>query len=150
MSAATTESLVRRYFDAFNRGDTDGMLTCVANGVVHDVNQGVRREGKEAFRAFCGRMSHCYREKLTGITVMVTADGRRAAAEYNVEGVYLETDDGMPDARLQIYGLPAGTFFAIDDGLITRITTYYNLTEWLVQVTSDIQPGGPARNPETA
>lgn len=137
MSAAETEALLRRYYDAFNRGDTDVMLTCLAENVVHDVNQGVRREGKAAFRAFCGRMSHCYREKLEGITIMVTPDGQRAAAEFNVDGVYLETDEGLPEARLQPYRLPAGTFFAIENGLITRITTYYNLTEWLMQVTAD-------------
>ncbi len=150
MTAAVTEALVRRYFDAFNRGDTDTMLMCVAENVVHDVNQGVRRQGKAAFRAFCGRMSHCYREKLDGITVMATPDGRRAAAEFNVDGVYLETDEGLPEARLQPYVLPAGTFFAIEAGLITRITTYYNLTEWLVQVTSDDDIAGKPTGGETA
>ncbi|MDQ5973025.1 MAG: hypothetical protein QG661_234, partial [Actinomycetota bacterium] len=40
------EALLRRYYDAFNRGDTDGMLACVADDVVHDVNQGERRNGR--------------------------------------------------------------------------------------------------------
>lgn len=137
MSAAQTEALVRRYYDAFNRGDTEGMLTCLAETVVHDVNQGVRRPGKGAFRAFCEHMSRCYREELKGIVVMTSPDGSRAAAEFNVAGTYLETDDGLPPARGQTYNLPAGTFFAIEDGLISRISTYYNLTDWLLQVTGD-------------
>lgn len=137
MSAAQTEALVRRYYDAFNRGDTEGMLTCLAENVVHDVNQGVRRPGKSAFRAFCDHMSRCYREELKDITIMTSPDGSRAAAEFNVAGTYLETDDGLPPARGQTYNLPAGTFFAIEDGLISRIATYYNLTDWLLQVTGD-------------
>jgi len=137
MSAAQSAALVRRYYDAFNRGDTDAMLACLSDNVVHDVNQGMRRSGKGAFGAFCAHMTKCYREELRDMTIMVSDDGRRAAAEFNVEGTYLHTDDGMPPATGQTYSLPAGTFFAIDDGLITRITTYYNLTDWLVQVSGD-------------
>lgn len=135
MSAANTEALLRRYYDAFNGGDVDGMLACLSDTVVHDINQGVRRPGKAAFRAFCEHMRRCYREQLQGIAIMVSADGRRAAAEFNVEGTYLATDEGLPEASGQTYALPAGTFFAIEDGRITRVTTYYNLTDWLMQVT---------------
>jgi steroid delta-isomerase-like uncharacterized protein len=143
MSAAQTEALVRRYYDAFNRGDVEGMLACLADGVVHDVNQGGRRSGKQAFRTFCGHMSRCYREALKDIVVMTSPDGRRAAAEFNVEGTYIETDEGLPEAHGQTYMLPAGTFFAIEDGRIARVTTYYNLTDWLVQVTGE-DLGAPA------
>lgn len=136
MSAATTEALLRRYYDAFNRGDADGMLACLDDNVVHDVNQGMRRPGKDAFRAFCQHMSRCYAEQLDGVVMMVSADGRRAAAEFNVIGTYLATDGDLPPARGQRYALPAGTFFAVDGDRITRITTYYNLTDWLVQVTT--------------
>lgn len=137
MSQAATETLIRRYYDAFNRGDTDGVLACVAEDVVHDVNQGMRRPGKAAFRAFCQHMSRCYREQLTDIVVMAGSDGLRAAAEFNVHGTYLQTDEGLPPANGQTYVLPAGTFFAIKDDQITRVTTYYNLTDWLMQVTGE-------------
>ena len=65
---------------------------------------------------------------------MVSPDGTRAAAEFNVRGKYLVSETGLPDANGQAYALPAGTFFAIRDGRIARITTYYNLTEWIMQV----------------
>jgi steroid delta-isomerase-like uncharacterized protein len=107
----------------------------VSDQVIHDVNQGERREGKERFHAFCARMSHHYRETLTDITVMASEDGRRAAAEFNVRGSYLVTETGLPDAHGQTYALPGGTFFAIENGKITRVTTYYNLTEWIMQVS---------------
>jgi steroid delta-isomerase-like uncharacterized protein len=135
MTAADAETLIRRYYEAFNRGDIPGMLDCVTDDVVHDVNQGERRLGKDRFHAFCARMAHHYRERLDDITVMATPDGGRAAAEFNVHGTYLQTETGLPAATGQTYMLPAGTFFALRDGKIARITTYYNLTEWIMQVS---------------
>jgi steroid delta-isomerase-like uncharacterized protein len=137
VSRATTESLIARYYDAFNRGDAEGMLSCLAEDVAHDVNQGVRRPGKAAFRTFLEHMNRCYREKLEDIIIMASADGGRAAAEFNVRGVYLATDEGLPPASGQTYVLPAGTFFVVRDGLIARVTTYYNLTDWLMQVSGE-------------
>jgi steroid delta-isomerase-like uncharacterized protein len=128
------EDLIRRYFAAFNAGDLEAMLDCLSDDVVHDVNQGGRRLGKDAFATFLAHMARCYAEELRDIVVMVAADGRRAAAEFTVHGRYLATDDGLPPAKGQTYTLPAGTFFAIDDGRITRVTTHYNLNAWLAAV----------------
>jgi len=130
-----TAALVRRYYDAFNAQDSEGMLACLTDDVIHDINQGERRTGKEKFRAFNARMAHHYREQLENIAVMVSKDGTRAAAEFNVHGTYLTTDSGLPEAKGQTYVLPAGTFFAIRDGKIARVTTYYNLTDWIAQVS---------------
>ena len=93
-----------------------------------------RRQGKEKFRAFNARMTHNYKEELKDIVVLVSKDATRAAAEFNVHGVYKNTEEGLPDAVGQKYVLPAGTFFAIRDGKIARVTTYYNLTDWIAQV----------------
>ena len=130
-----TAALIRRYYEAFNRGDTAAMIDMLTDDVIHDVNQGERRNGKDKFRAFNARMDHHYKEKLENIAVMVSKDGTRAAAEFNVNGVYKATDSGLPEAKGQTYILPAGTFFAIRDGKIARVTTYYNLTDWIAQVT---------------
>ena len=130
-----TAALIRRYYDAFNAGNSEEMLACLTDDVIHDVNQGERRAGKEKFRAFNARMTHHYQERLENIAVMVSKDGTRAAAEFNVNGKYLATDSGLPEAKGQTYILPAGTFFAIRDGKIARVTTYYNLTDWIAQVS---------------
>jgi steroid delta-isomerase-like uncharacterized protein len=130
-----TAALIRHYYEAFNAGDSDGMLACLTDDVIHDVNQGERRTGKDKFRAFNARMTHHYRERLENLAVMVSKDGTRAAAEFNVHGAYLATDSGLPEAKGQTYVLPAGTFFAIRDGKIARVTTYYNLTDWIAQVS---------------
>lgn len=65
---------------------------------------------------------------------MPSADGARAAAEFQVHGEYLAQDAGLPPARGQRYALPAGAFYALKDGRISRVTMYYNLQEWLRQV----------------
>jgi len=129
-----TAALLRQYYDAFNAGDDEAMLACLSEDVIHDVNQGERRTGKERFKAFLARMAHHYDEKLEDIVVMVSKDGSRAAAEFNVKGTYLQSEQGLPPATNQTYALPAGTFFAIENGRISRVTTYYNLTDWITQV----------------
>jgi steroid delta-isomerase-like uncharacterized protein len=146
MSAQATRDLIARYYDAFNRGDVEGMLACVADDVVHDVNQGERRTGKERFHAFCARMAHHYKEELRDIAIMTASDGQRAAAEFNVHGAYLASEEGLPPARGQRYVLPAGTFFAVRDGRVARITTYYNLTDWIMQVTSPGNASGGGKS----
>ncbi len=127
-------SLVRRYYDAFNRNDAAGMLDCLADDVAHDVNQGGRRVGKIAFAEFCAHMDRCYAEQLEDVVLMASDDGRRAAAEFTVNGVYNATDSDLPPAQGQTYRLPAGAFLEIREGRIARVTTYYNLQDWLAQV----------------
>ena len=126
--------LLLRYYMAFNRADWEGMLSCLSDDVHHDVNQGPREHGREAFRDFLARMQRCYREPLRDIFVMAIADGSRAAAEYVVHGEYLVADEGLPPAQGQRYVLPGGAFFEISDGHICRVTNYYNLDNWLAQV----------------
>jgi steroid delta-isomerase-like uncharacterized protein len=126
--------VIRAYYEAFNRGDREGMLALLAEDVAHDVNQGGRETGRAAFKAFLERMDRCYRERLVEIVVMASADGRRGAAEFVVEGTYFATDQGLPPASGQTYRLPAGAFFALAEGRIERVTTYYNLQDWLAQV----------------
>lgn len=129
-------ALIRSYYEAFNRADSEAMLAHLAADVVHDVNQGSRRAGIDKFREFNAKMARHYKERLEDIVVMVSKDGARAAAEFVVHGAYLVADEGLPAARGQAYVLPAGAFFAIANGKITRVTTYYNLEDWIAQVSA--------------
>src|SRR3546814_15868816 len=108
MNAAT---LITAYYDAFNRGDREAMLSMLTDDVAHDLNQGAREVGRQAFRALLQRMDRCYGEQLRGNEVMVSADGLRAGAEYVVPGEYKGTDDALPGAQRQRYGTPGGAFF---------------------------------------
>ncbi len=126
---------IARYFDAFNSGDTAAMLDCLDDGITHHVNEGKIRLGKEKFAEFCAHMSRCYKEELTDMVIFSSPCGTRAAAEFIVNGTYLVTDEGLPEAEGQTYRLPGGSFFELKDGKISRVTTYYNLADWIAQVS---------------
>ena len=135
MVESETRALIERYLQALNAGDSDAMLACLHEDVVHDINQGERQIGKEKFRWFNAKMNRHYDERFADIAVMVAPGGVRAAAEFTVHGKYLATAEGMPPANGQSYSLPAGIFFEIDDGMISRVTAYYNLADLMAQVS---------------
>lgn len=134
MSQQDSIKLVENYYAAFNAGDMDTFLSLLTDDVIHDINQGARQIGKQAFAQFMGGMNTSYKEQLVDMVIMANADGSRAAAEFVVLGEYLKTDEGLPEANGQTYKLPAGAFFDIRDGKVARITNYYNLQDWIAQV----------------
>jgi steroid delta-isomerase-like uncharacterized protein len=130
-----TIKLVENYYAAFNGGDMDTFLSLLTDDVIHDINQGKREVGKEAFTQFMACMNFNYKEQLVDMVIMSTPDGSRAAAEFVVLGEYLKTDEGLPAANGQKYRLPAGAFFEIRNNKVARITNYYNLPDWVAQVS---------------
>ena len=128
------KATIAAYYAAFNAGDHAAMLATLHDEFSHHVNEGSPRLGKAAFADFCRHMTQSYRENLTDLVIMATLDGSHAAAEFVVHGTYLKTDPGLPEARGQSYVLAAGGFFALQGGKITRVTTYYNLADWIRQV----------------
>jgi steroid delta-isomerase-like uncharacterized protein len=134
MTRATAEATIAAYYAAFNAGDMAGMIATLHDDFVHHVNEGKARMGKAAFAEFCAHMSETYKENLQDMVIMANDAGTRGAAEFVVHGQYLKTDPGLPEAHGQRYVLPAGGFFTLRDGKITRVTTYYNLNDWIAQV----------------
>lgn len=130
-----TKSLIGAYYDAFNAGRTDDMLALLHDDIEHHVNEGQIRRGKALFADFNAHMTDSYKETLTDLVIFANEAGDRAAAEFVVNGTYLKTDEGLPEARGQTYRLPAGSFFTVRDGRIARVTTYYNLADWTRQVS---------------
>ena len=131
----TATDTIRAYYDAFNAADMDRFLSLLTEDVAHDINQGERQLGKAAFAKFMDHMNRCYKEELTDMVIMANEDGTRGAAEFIVNGTYLATDQGLPDANGQTYRLPAGAFFEIRDGKVARISNYYSLPDWIAQVS---------------
>ncbi len=129
------ETLINAYYDAFNAEDEAGFFALLTEDVVHDINQGDREVGRVAFQAFWARMSRYYKETITDIVVLTEPGGTRAAAEFVVHGTYIAADEGLPPARGQKYTLPAGAFFSIRDGKVARVSNYYNLPDWIAQVS---------------
>jgi steroid delta-isomerase-like uncharacterized protein len=129
------KELVTAYYSAFNRRDAEGLLSLLSDDVVHDINQGKREIGKHAFRDFLGLMDAHYDEQVHDLVVMVSDDGRRASAEFRIDGIYKQTAKGLPPAKGQKYSLPVGAFFEIAGGKIQRVTNYYNLPDWIAKVS---------------
>jgi steroid delta-isomerase-like uncharacterized protein len=126
--------LIQRYFRAFNEGDRPAFFALLAEDVVHHLNQGGTETGMASFRAFMKRMDRCYAEQIGDLVIMADESGTRAAAEFTVRGQYLAQDEGLPPARGQTYQLPAGAFFTLREGRVSRVSMYYNLQDWLRQV----------------
>ena len=132
---ATARATLAAYYAAFNAGDAEGMLAQVTDDIEHRVNEGDIRRGRALFAAFCAHMGVSYRETLRDLVIYANPEGTRGAAEFVVHGSYLKTDPGLPEARGQTYVLPAGGFFDLRDGKICRVTTFYNLSDWVRQVS---------------
>ncbi len=131
----TTKELIQKYYAAFNQQDMNTFLNCLNDDVIHDINQGGSQKGKDVFATFMAHMNRCYKEKVVDLVIMVSEDGTRAAAEFIIEGIYLVTDQGLPEAKQQHYRLPVGAFFSIENNKISRVTNYYNLQDWINQVS---------------
>ncbi|HLO98878.1 MAG TPA: ketosteroid isomerase-related protein [Fimbriimonas sp.] len=127
------QELIQSYFDAFNAHDLEAQLATLSNDVIHDLNEGGREAGIEAFRAFKTHMDTCYREQIVDLCIMTSGDSR-GAAEFVVRGEYIGTDEGLPEANGQKYEIPAAAFFECAEGKITRVTSYYNLRQWIAAV----------------
>jgi len=127
-------AVIKNYYAAFNAGLVEDFLNLLDENVVHDINQGGQEVGKQKFSKFMERMNKHYKEKAEELVVLGNEEGTRASAEFFITGQYLTTDAGLPEARGQKYRLRCGAFFELKNGKITRVTNYYNLSDWLAQV----------------
>ncbi|MGR8942423.1 MAG: nuclear transport factor 2 family protein, partial [Gammaproteobacteria bacterium] len=64
--------LIQNYYAAFNAGDMDTFLSLLTDDVIHDINQGKREVGKDAFKQFMACMNHNYKEQLVDMVIMAT------------------------------------------------------------------------------
>ncbi len=132
-----TAAVIQLYYDTFNTGDRSAFLALLNEGVEHGLNQAVPEIGLPAFRSFLARMDRCYAEQVEALEIFLAAnDPTRAAAEFTISGTYLATEAGLPPAQGQQYRLRVGAFFEVQEGKISRITNYYNLHEWLRQISA--------------
>ena len=110
-------------------------FSLLSDNFIHDINQGKRETGKEAFKQFMACMNNNYKEQWVDLVNMASEDGSHVAAEFVVLGEYINYDAGLPAVTGQKYRLPAGAFFEITENKITRVTNYYNLEDWIAQVS---------------
>jgi len=129
-------AILEQYYQFFNAGNYAGMLGLLSDEVMHEPCQGSVRHGKEKFAEFLRHMERCYKEQVHNPVFMVSADGKYAAVEFFLTGIYLVTDTELPPAQGQQYQLRVGTFFEINAQQITRVSNHYNLQDWINQIST--------------
>jgi steroid delta-isomerase-like uncharacterized protein len=134
-SQSRAAAVIQTYYETFNGGNRQALLDLLTEDVVHDINQGGTEKGKAAFHTFLQRMDRSYREQVEDLVVFANEDGTRGAAEFFIRGAYLVADDGLPAAHGQKYRLRVGAFLEISKGKVARVTNYYNLPDWIQQVS---------------
>ncbi|MGA0559428.1 nuclear transport factor 2 family protein [Larkinella sp. VNQ87] len=127
--------VVKKYYDCFNQKDWNGMLALVHPDIRHEPNQGEARIGIEKFTEFVHHMDESYDETLTEMVFFTEPSDQRVAAEFVVNGLYKKAEDGLPAAHYQTYVVPAAAFLEVNNGKISRVTTYYNLPLWIKAVS---------------
>lgn len=126
--------LIHTYFETFNKKSWSEFFALLHPEIIHDINQGSAEIGIAAFHKFMDHMNDCYDEQIVDRVIMVDETGKHASCRFTVKGKYLKTDSTFPAAHGQTYSLPAASLFEIDGQKVKRVTTYYNLNDWLKQV----------------
>lgn len=128
--------LAKEYYRHFNNRNWQGMLNLLDAHIRHEPNQGDEpRLGIEKFTEFLKHMDESYEETLTDMVFFSEPGNERVAVEFTVNGVYKKGEEEFPEAKGQKYVLPAAAFLAFKNGKIVRVTTYYNLTQWIKLVS---------------
>jgi steroid delta-isomerase-like uncharacterized protein len=125
-----TRTMIERYFAALNAGDKEAVLALLSDDVVLDTRAGTRYVGKDQFRSTLSQLNVNFRETYRDVVIMVEPGGIHGAAECTLSGTYVQTKEDLPEANGQSYSVPAGMFFEVEDGLITRVTAYHNPMQW--------------------
>jgi steroid delta-isomerase-like uncharacterized protein len=134
---AQTINLVKTYFEALNKKDMNLFFSIMDSNVEHDIDDGSVEHGIGKFKVFMQKGADSFNEKLDNIVIMVSDDGKYAAARWIDHGVYYKDYAGL-DVRAsnQKYTLPGGHFFEVRDGKISCVATYYNATDFMKQINS--------------
>ncbi|MBY0280769.1 MAG: hypothetical protein K2W94_01270 [Alphaproteobacteria bacterium] len=78
----------------------------------------------------------CVNETILNVIVLSSHDERNAEAKFICKGEYLKTITNYPEARNQQYSVEFHVFFELKEGLIYRITNYFNENDWLAQLAA--------------
>lgn len=123
-----SHALIERYFSALNARDIGGVLALLDDDIAHDPRDGERTIGPEAFERCLIRHFQAYRERADAITIFTADSETRFAAEYVLAGEHVEPGTHQSAEPAPRYSVPAASFFEIDDGRISRITSYADMT----------------------
>ncbi|WP_308915264.1 nuclear transport factor 2 family protein [Jannaschia sp. LMIT008] len=132
------DDAVAQLAQAWASGDGDGVIDSVTPDVVHNVSQGRTQVGVERLADYLRDLARTRRERWKDVVILDGPPGRHAI-EFTIYGSYLRSIHGLPVANGQSYVLPAGMFLTARDGLVGRISMFWNQAEWLRQITGEVR-----------
>ena len=130
---------VARYFQALAAGDSDAILDCVTDQVAHHGSDGEITVGKPALAEHLATRQRHFSERIEDLHIWIDESGTRAAAEFVIHGAYRVRAEGLPPAHGQKFVSPAGAFFTLEGGRISRVITHLHLAHWLAQVEGRVE-----------
>jgi steroid delta-isomerase-like uncharacterized protein len=135
------KALVLGWTDALNRGDADAAAAYVTEDCVFtNIGTGQRLVGRDAAREDFVALIAMYSEmRIEKTTFLSTADGHYAT-EWIMTGVHTGDVPGLP-ATGKPFRISGAGFGEIRDGKLARVTEYWNMAEFLIQVGVLHPPG---------
>ena len=130
-----TEELIQTYYREFNKRNVVGLLKILHPHVIHTTFAGNIEIGLDAFQKYILGVFDCVKETVSNVIILVSDDGRYASAQVICDGEYVKTAYNYPEARNQKYSVECHSFFEIKDGLIYKLSNYFNEKDWLAQIS---------------
>ena len=134
MANKQANRLVENYYQTFVNKDLSGFLQLLTEDVVHEINQGPTEKGKALFKTFM--IDHfIHDQNVDDLIIFSSPDGKYATSRFNCSGKYEKSVEGLPLAKGQLWKIPVVTYFEFRDNLISHVAVYYNLKDWIDQVS---------------
>ena len=128
---------MRQYYFYFFGAKWDSVLALLAPEIIHTFNNEDVGTGIAKFREFVNIKHIHYREQQQELSVTVDLTSSEACAKFILEGHYISTYPGLPEARQQYYRIDVETFFEFNRDKISRIATCFDFAEWINQINQN-------------
>lgn len=137
MTSTTTTTTgvvaVDAWVAALNAHDPDAAADCFTpDGVFVNMGSGERHEGREAIRADHATLFAAWSEIVVKKGPYLV-DGDRFAGEWTMSGVHTGDLPGLP-ATTKPFRISGAGVGEVRDGRIARVSEYWNMAEFLIQV----------------
>lgn len=127
MTEDEKRTLIRRYLDAYNAFDVDGMVETLHPDVeiknVSDGEVSAAATGVDEFRAMAEKAAELFASRRQTVTAFETGDGGSVSIDVTYEGTLAQDLPGGMEAGETVH-LEGRSTFEFDDGKIARIVDY--------------------------
>lgn len=131
------EAIVAAVFDTYNRDDMDACVALVSHDfVLSDEALGITFHGPQGFRDWLGTFKTAFPDSKTEVTNVVS-NGEWVAAEHIGSGSHTGVLMGPPGEihpTGRSFELAFGEFFKVQNGKITLMRAYYDVSTLLRQL----------------